>query len=576
MEVYMNKKIIFTLVFILMTTFLFYSCEDKRNVVAEAGILKVTKNELKEHLNQLRPVHSNRKPFTMKQKLNQVKNLLEQKLEYLIAAKEGVQLNQNILVRALNKKEMEMFRLYQNKYMEENYLNEAKLYLYFKKKLQRAEVKHILISHKKASPSYNNRNKEQALRLADSLKKELENGANFEELVYKFSDDPQTKNNKGYLGWMRRANMDVAFEKAIYSFPEKTYLGPVEARDGYHILFVLQKKEDTPEKPFSVVKNDIRKEYERKNQFKMRMEFNQHLMELVKKYNVHVPEKDIDEFINIVQKWKQKKNHSMNELFEKTAHLRIFVGENYSYSANRLLYDIPHFERTYSEKYNSKQKFMKLLNRGLPFFAGVIRAYELELDKDPIIQNHYELFLQNGAIALLHQKWRLSIKNTTEELKEYYETHLDEFKKPARLQVWGIAIHNKEKAMKIYKQLQNNYSQKRFEEFAQKYSENKAEAKKKGYLGSLSKRDRQEITSIAFQYGPNKLIPPFKTEYYYYIIRTGELTPEHQSSFEEVSHIIDRKLFTRKYTDLRLSEIAKFKNTINPFTIYEANLREIQ
>ena len=98
---------------------------------------------------------------------------------------------------------------------------------------------HILIAYKgalRAGPSVT-RSKEEALALANHVDIEARAGADFEALVLKYSDDPDAKTNRGYLGQITRTQMVKPFTDAAFGLMKQEIgVDPVETAFGFHII----------------------------------------------------------------------------------------------------------------------------------------------------------------------------------------------------------------------------------------------------------------------------------------------------------------------------------------------------
>lgn len=95
---------------------------------------------------------------------------------------------------------------------------------YFNKnKSQYIEVKarHILVDKKST---------------ADSIEKQLKNGADFATLAKKYSTDTGSKDKGGELGWVKKGQMVPEFEKALFSLKKGEISQPVKSQYGYHII----------------------------------------------------------------------------------------------------------------------------------------------------------------------------------------------------------------------------------------------------------------------------------------------------------------------------------------------------
>lgn len=78
----------------------------------------------------------------------------------------------------------------------------------------------------------------QAKAQADSIVRELRNGADFAAAARRFSSDPASKEKGGDLGWFRRGIMIAEFERVAFQLRPGVVSEPVETSFGYHIIQV--------------------------------------------------------------------------------------------------------------------------------------------------------------------------------------------------------------------------------------------------------------------------------------------------------------------------------------------------
>lgn len=92
---------------------------------------------------------------------------------------------------------------------------------------------------------------------ANTIKAELDGGADFAALAEKYSKDPLTKSKGGDLGAFERDDMVGAFSDAAFSLEVGNISDPVKTPFGYHIIEVTQINE-----PQAKPLNDVREEIE--------------------------------------------------------------------------------------------------------------------------------------------------------------------------------------------------------------------------------------------------------------------------------------------------------------------------
>ncbi len=74
------------------------------------------------------------------------------------------------------------------------------------------------------------------------IKKKLADGADFESMAKKYSQDPSAKSNGGELGYFSGMQMVWPFEKAVFESEEGAVSGPIKTSFGYHLIKVNDKR----------------------------------------------------------------------------------------------------------------------------------------------------------------------------------------------------------------------------------------------------------------------------------------------------------------------------------------------
>src|SRR5690606_30879207 len=94
-------------------------------------------------------------------------------------------------------------------------------------------------------PRANFAERERARLLADSIAREIRNGADFAVAARRFSQDPGSAQRGGDLDWFRRGGnadgtgrMVKEFENAAFSLQRGAISDPVESPFGFHVIQV--------------------------------------------------------------------------------------------------------------------------------------------------------------------------------------------------------------------------------------------------------------------------------------------------------------------------------------------------
>ena len=109
------------------------------------------------------------------------------------------------------------------------------------------ELSHIFIAFKQPyneneSASVNKEEKELAARKITEIQQRLKNGEPFDELATLYSNDPEVKNNKGYLGFIKAFTLPYQFEQVAYSLNNGEISNPTISNAGFHLFKRISSK----------------------------------------------------------------------------------------------------------------------------------------------------------------------------------------------------------------------------------------------------------------------------------------------------------------------------------------------
>lgn len=160
--------------------------------------------------------------------------------------------------------EMENFRqqLYISRYFEQ-YLNEKvtdqemqNYYVSHQNEYEhkQAHVAHILFRTNRDMQENEKASKQTA---AQEVYSKLKAGSDFKELANKNSEDKNSANKGGDLGWIKQGTINKVFSEKAFSLKKGEYSEPFATPFGYHVVMLL---DDTKavKQSFETVKGDIR------------------------------------------------------------------------------------------------------------------------------------------------------------------------------------------------------------------------------------------------------------------------------------------------------------------------------
>lgn len=123
---------------------------------------------------------------------------------------------------------------------------------------ERVNVRHILLKSDGKDPKQDAAVKAKA----DDLVKQLRAGANFADMVKKYSEDPGSVAKGGEYDGVVRGQMVPEFEKAAFSLKPNEISDPVKTAYGYHIIQLLA-HEQAQLRPFNDVKAALAVEFKK-------------------------------------------------------------------------------------------------------------------------------------------------------------------------------------------------------------------------------------------------------------------------------------------------------------------------
>ncbi len=125
--------------------------------------------------------------------------------------------------------------------------------LFKKAGAEKVRARHILI---RVDKNATQKERADALKKIQGIKKQLDEGADFSDLAKKYSEDPGTKDQGGDLGFFSAEDMVPEFAKAAFATEVGKISGVVTTYFGYHLIKVEEKRA-ARKLTYEDLKNDI-------------------------------------------------------------------------------------------------------------------------------------------------------------------------------------------------------------------------------------------------------------------------------------------------------------------------------
>ncbi len=103
----------------------------------------------------------------------------------------------------------------------------------------------------------------EAKRKASAVIAKSKTGTKFAELAKTYSDDPNTKNDAGDLGWIDRGSIPTEWEVVVFAMEKNEVRGPISGTRGFHVFYVSDLKKNKV-KAFKDVKEKLRNDLYRR------------------------------------------------------------------------------------------------------------------------------------------------------------------------------------------------------------------------------------------------------------------------------------------------------------------------
>lgn len=239
------------------------------------------------------------------------------------------------------------------------------------------KVQHIF---KHLKPEISKDEYDKTYQTLDSLKKLLENGASFEELVNKYSDDFNSRDSQGLLPIFGIGTREEStFEEAAFSLEKGEVSKPVRSSSGLHLIKLIEKyqpdnKESYLKKIQPKLTTDSRAEYLQIKKF----------TDLKKKFQFVVNDEILAQCLNyaddriLLREWKTTHNDLSNFVLFSTNQKKYFVSSFFAYV----------IERQEFEKWRAEEKPVEIFKM---LFDKFVNKQLTELDENNILNNNPNL-----------------------------------------------------------------------------------------------------------------------------------------------------------------------------------------
>ncbi len=414
---------------------------------------------------------------------------------------------------------------------------ENNLQLYFSPAL--ANVSHILVTtnpsfYIEEGQSHTDISKDSVDFLAREkmsvILAKIKDGGDFEELAKEYSDDQNSGQKNGSLGWVKKGQTPPVFDSTVWALEIGKVSPAIKTMHGYHLIKVFERTDSS----YASLDGAL---------------FSQIAAQIRAGLTRRLAEEYLDSLENLAKiTYNEKHLNLADSTYEPTDWLAVVNGVDSVYAD-----EYRGFAGTYQMR--NRLATMEVADKK-KVLGQFIPAHILNLEAKK--QGYYDREETGEELAkfTLHQakhQYRLkgtlaSYSPTDEEIQEYYDANIDQYHSDKPLHVQHILFEDSLKAENIRRKIEDGAD---FREMALKYYPGEEEIRESLFdLGFISQNEMpQTFWNAAWLLSKGNVSRPVRTEYGYHLIKLIERKPT--TSFEEAKKQVKQTLVEAKRLEVK-------------------------
>jgi parvulin-like peptidyl-prolyl isomerase len=523
------------LIFVLFSGLVLTACETKdEEVVINVGAESISRSEVLDILKRKYPDQTSFKDLDIAVKKDLLKPLILKKQRINSAYDMGLDESGELTARYDEYRMRVIGSRYYEIMIMDPMVSESDIEETLNKQGVELKTTHLLIGYDK-SPKKVDRTLEEAQKLAEEISENIKNGANFKEMIEKYSDDPSAKKNKGNLGYFTWGRMVTPFQDAAWGLKVGEISEPVKTRFGYHLIRLDDRREIAGYVPNRTDENiyRIKQLYVKSFGDSARNMWRKNYSNIQDNYNYKLYEDVIDSVASLLRE-KIKNEKISTKSFSSSQRNMVFA----DWDADEISFGtlIDKYEKQLIPvmgRFRDRKMIKNEVNRISMNELILLDAKNYDLLKDEFVVKKLKEYLDNQLDLLVEKKRLMENINVSDaEALAYYEKHPKKFVKRKEIEIWEIFVKDEKLAKEIVNKARQGYN---FENLVKKYSEDKKLKEKSGYLGYKTQNSRGSVSRKAHELGPGgKIGGPVKFRKGWCVFKTGEVHEEKVRPFEEV------------------------------------------
>ena len=288
-------------------------------------------------------------------------------------------------------------------------------------RIPKVRARHILINYLDENGEVDSL---AAKQTADTVIAKLKDGADFEELVAKYSDDTGTKSKGGDLGFFERRRMVQEFDEVAFTIDVNEISEPVQTNFGYYIIEVTD-REKYPS--FESDKENLKKIYEKQ---RYKTDYATYIENLKTKYNYTQNEQTVDMIIDNSDSIRFGVEYPNLDLLEGK---NLFTYVHKTVSAKEFLKETNLNSEFTGKPVFNKTEVMKAVNKFAEDKLIYLAAMDLA-EEDPNFASLMDEYKDGVYIFKLQEDeiWNKLLVDST-DVYNYWEEHKEDYSLPTKI-----------------------------------------------------------------------------------------------------------------------------------------------
>jgi len=380
--------------------------------------------------------------------------------------------------------------------------------------------------------------------MIDQIHDYLTDGAEFDSLARRYSQDRTTASkggDRGFLRWNANVSNDEVFQRA-FEMDKGDLSRPFKVGKEYHIILVEDVR-SVPVESYETEKQRIRSQLMQMRGKDIQERQDAVYKSLLEKYDSKLSEENLKLFvhhltyIDPIADSIRKANHLRNDPItrippEDTAKALYTYAGNQKLSIGKMVKFISEIDLAQRPQISSENDLKSMLDRMMVYEIFALEGQKRGYAKDSEIVAAVTTGKESMLLKMYKfQEIREKVNPTDDDVAQYYAVHKLQYVHPERRDVQEIWCTKSQTAEQALAQLKAG---KNFTAVADKFNERVATKKKSGRLGLIIEQQYGSVGKEAFKMKKGETSGLIKMGQNYSIIKILDILPPAEKTFDEV------------------------------------------